>query len=92
MTILSKLRNNRLMASSLVVLSIAIGLSSPAHAQIIVNDDRTDPVQTNGEDITIENEGTITVDTEGPALVLNSDNNIVNSGSVTIEDVVMLLE
>ena len=53
MTILSKLRNNRLMASSLVVLSIAIGLSSPAHAQIIVNDDRTDPVQTNGEDITI---------------------------------------
>ena len=87
MTILSKLRNNRLMASSLVVLSIAIGVSSPAHAQIIVNDDRTDPVQTNGEDITIENEGTITVDTEGPALVLNSDNNIVNSGSVTIEDV-----
>ena len=87
MAILSKLRNNRLVASSLVVLSIAIGLSSPAHAQIIVNDDRTDPVETNGEDITIENEGTITVDTAGPALVLNSDNNIVNSGSVTIEDV-----
>ena len=87
MSILSKLRNNRLMASSLVVLSIAIGLSCPAHAQIIVNDDRTDPVETNGEDITIENEGTITVDTTGPALVLNSDNNIVNSGSVTIEDV-----
>ena len=56
-------------------------------AQVIINDDRTDAVETNGEDVTIENEGTITIDTTGPALVLNSNNNIINSGSITIEDV-----
>jgi len=75
------------MASSFVALYIASGLSIPVQAQVIINDDRTDAVETNGEDVTIENEGTITIDTTGPALVLNSNNNIINSGSITIEDV-----
>ena len=87
MTIISKLHNRKLMASSFVALYIASGLSIPVQAQVIINDDRTDAVETNGEDVTIENEGTITIDTTGPALVLNSNNNIINSGSITIEDV-----
>lgn len=87
MTIISKLHNRKLMASSFVALYMASGLSIPVQAQVIINDDRTDAVETNGEDVTIENEGTITIDTTGPALVLNSNNNIINSGSITIEDV-----
>ena len=87
MIIISKLHNRKLMASSFVALYIASGLSIPVQAQVIINDDRTDAVETNGEDVTIENEGTITIDTTGPALVLNSNNNIINSGSITIEDV-----
>ena len=87
MTIISKLHNRKLMASSFVALYIASGLSIPVQAQVIINDDRTDAVETNGEDVTIENEGTITIDTTGPALVLNSNNNIINSGSITIENV-----
>jgi len=87
MTIISKLHNRKLMASSFVALYIASGLGIPVQAQVIINDDRTDAVETNGEDVTIENEGTITIDTTGPALVLNSNNNIINSGSITIEDV-----
>ena len=58
-----------------------------AYAQTVINDDRTAAVETNGEDITIESTGTITLEDAGPALTLNSDNDVTNAGTITIEDV-----
>jgi len=58
-----------------------------ANAQTVINDAQTTPVETDGEDVTIESTGSITLETAGPALTLNSNNDVSNAGTITIEDV-----
>ena len=58
-----------------------------ANAQIVINDAQTTPTESGGEDVTIEDTGSIVLDTAGPAVTLNSDNDLSHNGVITIEDV-----
>ena len=67
--------------------ALLLGFAPVAAAQVVVNDARTAPVETDGEDVTIESGGSITLENAGPALVLNSDNDVAMDGAITIEDI-----
>lgn len=69
-------------------------MAGPAFAQVVIDDDRTEPVETatagddgGPSDLSIDTTGSVTLETEGPAVTLNSDNDLVNAGSVVINDV-----
>ena len=86
MMTMSTFRASKLLLGS--VSSAAILLAAPiAHAQTVVNDAQTAPVETNGEDVTIESGGSVTLTGPGPAVVLNSNNDLSLDGAITIEDV-----
>jgi len=85
-TITSTFRASKLLLGSVSGAAILLAFAPLASAQIVVNDDRTTAVETNGEDVTIESGGTITLETAGPALTLNSDNDVTNAGIITIND------
>ena len=68
--------------------------ASPALAQVTIEDDRTDTVRTStaGEngtasDVTIGTGGSVVLDTVGPAVILDSDNDLVINGTVGIDGV-----
>lgn len=68
--------------------------STPALSQVLIEDARTEPVETataaedgTAADVTVQTGGSVTLDTQGPALTLNSDNDLINNGAVTINDV-----
>ena len=86
MTSLSTFRTSKLLLGS--VSNLAMLLVAPmVHAQTVVNDARTAPIETNGEDVTIESDGSVTLTGPGPAVVLNSNNDLAHDGTITIEDV-----
>jgi len=62
-------------------------LSQSAQAQIPISDQQTAPLETNGEDLTIEAAGSVTIESAGPAVTLNSDNNLSNAGNISINNI-----
>ncbi len=82
---------------SLALLLGAAVLPSAVHAQdadpLEISDDRTAPVNTSDEDageatdITITSTGSITLDTAGPALVIDSSNTVTSAGTISISNV-----
>jgi uncharacterized protein YhjY with autotransporter beta-barrel domain len=72
----------------------ALLLASPALAQVEITDDRTAPVETDtaGDggtpaDVEITASGSVILDTEGPAVTLNSNNDLTNNGRIQISNV-----
>ena len=86
-TIMSTFRASKLLLGSVSGAAMMLAFTPTALAQTVVNDARTAPVETDGEDVTIESGGSITLENAGPALTLNSDNAVSNAGTITIEDV-----
>jgi len=86
-TITSTLRASKVFLSSVSGAALLLAFAPTAFAQIVVNDARTAPVETDGEDVTIEDTGSITLENAGPAVVLNSENTLINNGNITINDV-----
>lgn len=86
-SITSTLRASKVLLSSVSGAAILLSFAPMAMAQTVVNDGRTAPVETNGEDVNIESGGSITLEASGPALTLNSNNDIDNAGTITINDV-----
>ena len=79
---------------SVLLCSASLLIASPALAQVEITDDRTDPVDTATEgeggtpaDVTITASGSVILETEGPAVILNSDNDLTNAGQIRISDV-----
>ena len=85
-TIMSTFRASKLLLGSVSGAAIMLALTPSALAQTVVNDERTAPVETDGQDVTIESGGSITLEDAGPALTLNSDNDINNAGTIAITD------
>ncbi len=69
--------------------ALIFGWSAIATAQVTISDARTNPIdtQTEGDDVIIDTQGSVTVTTTGPAITLNSNNDLTNNGTITIEDV-----
>ena len=86
-TITSTFRASKLLLGSAGVAALMLTYAPTALAQTVVNDARTAPVETDGQDVTIESGGSITLENPGPALTLNSDNDISNAGNITIADI-----
>jgi len=86
-TLTSTFRVSKLLLGSVSGAAILLAFAPAAYAQTVVNDARTAPVETDGEDVTIESTGSITLENAGPAVVLNSDNALINQGNITINDV-----
>ena len=83
----SKFRASKLLMGTVSGAAIMLAFAPTAFAQTVISDEQTVPVETNGEDVTIETTGSITLENAGPALTLNSDNSIENAGTITISDV-----
>ena len=75
------------MFASISFLAASIILSQASQAQITISDEQTAPQETNGEDLTIDAAGSVTIDTAGPAVTLNSDNNLSNAGTISINNI-----
>ncbi len=86
-TLTSKFRASKLLLSSVSGAAMMFAYGPAALAQTTISDAQTTPVETNGEDVTIDSGGSITLENEGPALTLNSDNDISNAGLISITDV-----
>jgi len=86
-TITSTLRASKVFLSSVSGAVLLLAFAPTAFAQIVVDDARPAPVETDGEDVTIEDTGSITLENAGPAVVLNSENTLINNGNITINDV-----
>ena len=74
--------------------AMILGWGSLAFAQVTIEDDRTEAVDTAtaGEDggpsdVTITSDGSVIVDDAGPAVTLNSNNDLINEGEIRISDV-----
>lgn len=70
--------------------ALVLGWSSLAFAQVTIEDDRTAPVDTatEGDDVTISSTGSVILtDNTGPAVTVNSNNTLTNSGTISISDV-----
>ena len=74
--------------------ALAAGLGGHAYAQVTISDSRDVQVRTstagaNGtaDDVTITTDGSIGVTDTGPAVVLDSDNDLTINGGILIEDV-----
>jgi len=69
--------------------AMIIGWGALAHAQVTISDERTAPIDTatEGDDVIIDTTGTVTLTGPGPAVTLNSDNDLTNNGAITINDV-----
>lgn len=72
----------------------ALLTAAPAFSQVEIADARTEAVDTatagdNGtpSDVTITGDGSFVLTTSGPALTLNSNNDLSNAGSISIDDV-----
>ena len=69
------------------VIAAALYFSSSPQAQVTISDAQTTPQETDGQDLTIESGGSVTVTSAGPAVTLNSNNALSNAGTITIIDV-----
>ena len=74
--------------------AMILGWGSLAHAQVTIEDDRTTAVDTGTagddggpSDVTITSDGSVVVEDDGPAVTLNSNNDLVNEGEIRISDV-----
>ncbi len=69
--------------------ALILGWGTLAAAQVTISDARTAPVDTDseGDDVIIDTTGSVTLTTAGPAVTLNSDNDLTNQGAITISDV-----
>ncbi|WP_298913488.1 autotransporter outer membrane beta-barrel domain-containing protein [uncultured Algimonas sp.] len=74
--------------------SAALLAATPAFAQVEIADDRTAPVRTStaGDggapaDVTITSDGSVVLTTAGPAVTLDSANDLTNAGQIRITDV-----
>jgi uncharacterized protein YhjY with autotransporter beta-barrel domain len=72
----------------------AILVATPSLAQVEITDAQTTAVETAtagdggaASDVTIVSGGSVTLDTAGPAVILNSDNDLINAGAISITDV-----
>lgn len=72
----------------------ALLVAAPAFGQVEITDDRTTAVDTatasdtgTPSDLTIASGGSVTLETAGPAVTLNSDNDLINAGSISMVDV-----
>jgi len=65
--------------------ALSLGLAPMAAAQVNIDDARTAPIETDGEDTTITSTGSVTLTTDGPAVTVNSDNALINQGTIAIE-------
>lgn len=79
---------------STLLCSAAILAASPSLAQVEITDARTTAVDTataaadgTASDVTIASGASVTLDTAGPAVTVNSDNDLTNNGSIAISDV-----
>lgn len=68
--------------------------AAPAFSQVEITDAVTTPVDTatagdggTASDVTITSTGSVTLDTAGPAVTLNSNNDLTNEGTISITDV-----
>jgi len=76
--------------SSACSAAIIMGYAGLTHAQVTISDERTAPIDTatEGDDVIIDTTGSVILtDNAGPALTLNSDNDLTNNGTITISDV-----
>jgi len=83
----SRLRFSRHLLGSVSSAACLFALSPMAFAQITISDATTAPVETDGQDLTIDTAGSVTITTPGPAVTLNSDNAISNAGTIEITDI-----
>lgn len=79
---------------SALLCGAALLVAAPAYSQVEITDARTTAVDTatagdggTASDVTIASGGSVTLETAGPAVTLNSDNDLINNGSITIVDV-----
>jgi uncharacterized protein YhjY with autotransporter beta-barrel domain len=79
---------------STLLCSAAFLAASPALAQVEITDALTTAVDTataatdgTSSDVTIASGASVTLDTAGPAVTVNSDNDLTNNGSIIISDV-----
>jgi len=75
------------MLGTISALALTLAFAPVAFSQTSVTDERTAPVETDGEDVTIESTGSVTITNAGPAVTLNSDNALSNAGTIEITDV-----
>ena len=88
--------------SSALLCGTALLLALPAHAQVVIDDERTEPVRTSTAgpdggpaDVQIGavddngnvTGGSVTLDTPGPAVILDSSNDLAVRGNVTVDNV-----
>jgi len=83
----SRLRFSRHLLGSVSSAACLFALSPMAFAQITISDATTAPVETDGQDLTIDTAGSVTITTPGPAVTLNSDNAVSNAGTIEITDI-----
>ena len=74
--------------------AIILGWGSLAFAQVNIEDDRTEAVDTataaddgGPSDVTITSDGSVVVEDTGPAVTVNSNNALINQGEIRISDV-----
>ncbi|MEL6688536.1 MAG: hypothetical protein AAFP97_13095, partial [Pseudomonadota bacterium] len=79
---------------SSLLCSTSLLFAAPAFAQVEITGDETTPVETNTagdgntpSDVTITSTGNVILETAGPAVILNSDNALINEGGIRIQDV-----
>ncbi len=78
---------NRLFLTTALT-TLTFSFASLASAQTTIDADTDAPITTEDSgDLTINTGVTVSTTTVGPAVTLNSDNSIINSGSIAIEDV-----
>lgn len=79
---------------SSLLCSAALLVAVPAFGQVEITDATTTAVDTatasdtgTPSDLTITSGGSVTLDTAGPAVTLNSDNDLINAGAISLTDV-----
>ncbi len=79
----------------ILLLSVAlpvVGLSSPALAQVSIDDDQTAPIDTGSinapgaGDIVVSNAGSVLINAGEAAITINSDNSVTNQGTIGATD------
>lgn len=84
---MSALTTKKQMFCTISLLAVSLVYAPLSQAQITISDEQTAPQETNGQDLTIDSNGSVNITTAGPAVTLNSDNALLNSGAITIADV-----
>lgn len=90
-TLTSKLRqfSGHRLLSTVCSTALIMGWAGLAAAQVTISDERTTPIDTDseGDDVIIDATGSVIVTSTGPAVTVNSENTVTNSGIIGISDV-----